>query len=719
MVCKNGIIWNINVGMGNNMKRYAVFISCEEYKEFDDIAFCHSDSVLMENTLVEYCDYDRKDIQLLLIYVDAFENDVTYLYKTISDIIDRMEKEDTFLFYFAGHGMLYKEDEYLILPDTIQNDIESTALSLKNLNDILKKAKGNTFRILDACHSGKDVRGVRENGFIREIIKSSWATLASCSENECSYSDEKLEQGIFTYHVAEEIKKWELGKGITFEALKILICRDLQQWEKDKNNGQIQTPTLNGSIIGNVDFATRNEKEYEYALYDKETGMEQKKEVLEVNTELSIVKNQSMVLWEPNAGILIPKSADVVEILRNDVQLKERELKGIYNNYQNESYEFAAEPLWNRTMSLLRKRVLALGEEFVSEMVGIDKLEYVRELPEFEVINLAMELGFINNTGKMRLMHSYETITHYLQRDVEDEMTKSEVESIIRACVQYVLGIDESEIVFEYNDFRTSLKLEKFDKDSTKIEMLKNSPYFYKRTTIRTFVNLISTTEGAEFENVISNFDTVLSVVWDELSSDDKYFVGITYSKYVNKGDKAYIIPIKNALKKVGGFDYVPENLRSLSFVSVAKKVKGVHYAMNNFYNEPSVVIELGRMGSKIPRPAIKEVISATFMVLLGNAYGRSFDAVEPAKDILRKLTESDWIYYIEQCLPYDEEVLNKMQIGDERTGHWCEIMEEFEIDKYEFSNTKVKSFIRYSVKGDRKNVKAIAGAYLKKIGNI
>ena len=45
--------------------------------------------------------------------------------------------------------------------------------------------------------------------------------------------------------------------------------------------------------------------------------------------------------------------------------------------------------------------------------------------------------------------------------------------------------------------------------------------------------------------------------------------------------------------------------------------------------------------------------------------------------------------------------------------------MEEFEIDKYEFSNTKVKSFIRYSVKGDRKNVKAIAGAYLKKIGNI
>lgn len=702
------------------MKRYAVFISCEEYKEFDDIAFCHSDSVLMENTLVEYCDYDRKDVQLLLIYVNAPEYDVPYLYQIISDIIDRMEKEDTFLFYFAGHGMLHKEDEYLILPNTIQNNIEGTALSLKKLNNILRRAKGHTFRILDACHSGKDVRGVRENTFIREIIKSSWATLASCSENECSYSDDKLEQGIFTYHIAEEIKKWELGKGITFEALKILLCKDLQQWEKDKNNGHIQTPTLNGSIIGNVDFATRNEKEYEYVLRDRKISIGQKGEVLEMNTELSIVNNQSIALWEPNAGIVIPKSADVIEILRNNVQLKEMELKGIYNNYQNESYEFAAEPLWNRTISLLRKRVLALGEEFVSEMVGIDKLEYVRKLPDFEVINLAMELGFINSTGKMRLMHAYETITHYFEdREVKDEMTKSEAESIIRACIQYVLGIDESEVVFEYNDFRTSLKLEKLDGNTTKLEMLKNSPYFYKRTTIRTFVNLISTTEGAEFENVISNFDTVLSVVWNELSSDDKYFVGTTYNKYVSKGKKEYIIPIQNALKKVGGFDYVPESLRSLSFVSAAKKVKGVHYEINNFYNEPSAVKELGRMGSKIPRPAIKEVISATFMVLMGNAYGRSFDAVEPAKNILKKLTESDWIYYIEQCLPYDEEVLSKMYAGDARTGYWCEILDEFEIGKYDFSNTKIKEFIKYSVKGDRRNVKAIAGAYLKKIGSM
>ena len=70
-------------------------------------------------------------------------------------------------------------------------------------------------------------------------------------------------------------------------------------------------------------------------------------------------------------------------------------------------------------------------------------------------------------------------------------------------------------------------------------------------------------------------------------------------------------------------------------------------------------------MGTNISKPAIKECISATVMVLLGNAYGRSFEAVDPAMIILRKLSRSDWIYYIEECLTYDEEVLYKISAGD------------------------------------------------------
>lgn len=64
---------------------------------------------------------------------------------------------------------------------------------------------------------------------------------------------------------------------------------------------------------------------------------------------------------------------------------------------------------------------------------------------------------------------------------------------------------------------------------------------------------------------------------------------------------------------------------------------------MNNFYNEPSTIKELNRMETKIPKPAIKKCISA----ILGNAYGKSVDAIEPTEDILQKPFQSDRISII------------------------------------------------------------------------
>lgn len=114
-------------------------------------------------------------------------------------------------------------------------------------------------------------------------------------------------------------------------------------------------------------------------------------------------------------------------------------------------------------------------------MVGIDNLDYIHNLPAFEVINLAMELGFINSTGKMRLTHANEIVQHYLGRDVTEEMPQNESDSVIRPCIQYILGYEDSNIQIEYTDFRTSLKIENLVNNPAKLESLNTSPYFYKK----------------------------------------------------------------------------------------------------------------------------------------------------------------------------------------------------------------------------------------------
>lgn len=693
--------------------RYFVGLSCEEYCNYENISFCHNDLFLLQETLVDFCDYERENVYTQMVYLEADESNCKYWYSQLEDVCKKSTQYDTILFYFAGHGTVLGDDAFLLLPNSVPGDEINTALSLSKINTILKTAKGSSFKIVDACHSGLDVRGDIDAGFVSKLLDKSWATLASCSEKESSYPDVKKEQGIFTYYISESIKKWKKETEITIEELKVVVAGMMDGWCRE--TGLSQHPTLNASIVGIQSLAIRNNKISKHEVI----VVNEREEETKVKEEIQVVHTELPALWTAANGIQLPKKADVATVLACNVQLREKEIKGIYGLYTGENFEFASETIWERSILILRERVLSLGLEFVGEMVGLDNLEYVKELPAFEVINLAAELGFINNTGKMRLSHANELVQHYKGRDVDDDMPQNESDTVIRACIQYILGYDSSEITIEYGDFRSSLKYELFEKDSAKMEMLENSPYFYKKTTIRTLINLLSSTEGAEYETVSANFCAIVECVWDSLSSDDRYFIGITYSKYANQGNQTYILTFKRALERVHGFDYVPENLRSLSFIQAAKHIKSVHYAFNNFYNEPEAVKRLERLGNKIPKPAIKESVSACLMVILGNVYGQSYSAVDPVYQVLDKLDRNAWIYYINDCLPFDEEVLIRIKAGDERTSRWCVLAKKYNLNEIEIRDRKMQEMLDFSVKDDKNNIKAIAGMYLKKLSRL
>lgn len=434
--------------------RYLIGLSCEDYKYYKDISFCHADLMLLEDTLINFCDYNQENCDCKTLYVDADESNCDYWYKKLEEICKKATEDDTILFYFAGHGAVLDEDAFLILPNTILGNERNTALSLSKINAILKTAKATGFRIIDACHSGRDVRGNVSDGFVGRLmsVDKSWATLAACSENEYSYPDPDKGQGIFTYYIAEAIESWEKNKEITIEGLKVTVAELMAQWCKD--NDICQHPTLNGSIVGIKSMATRNDGESNYgiAVVDE---MENKTEMKE---EIAVVHTDMPVLWTAAQGIELPKSAEVPMILNYNIQLRDRDIKSIKGLYDAEQFEYASEIIWERSIQILRDRVLALGVEFVGEMVGLDNPDYVRELPAFEVINLAAELGFINKTGKMRLSQSNELVQHYKCQDIEEEMPKNEGETVVRACVQYILGYDNAEIRIEYGDFRNSFK---------------------------------------------------------------------------------------------------------------------------------------------------------------------------------------------------------------------------------------------------------------------
>ena len=264
------------------MTRYAFLIGCEEYSNFSNIAFCEADVGLIEETLLDYCDYEYKNIKRIFQYKDC-DDGPNIIYSKLQKMIDNTEKGDSILFYFAGHGVKEDEKGYLLLEDSKASDLQKTALDLAKINELLRKSNIDCFMILDACHSGIFSRNAFISSIIDIVSDTGCITLASCSANEESYSYQEMQQGVFTYYLCEEIKKISFGEPIFIENLKIKVCKSVIEW--GKKNSKIQTPTLNGQIVGNKAFAYRN--------YNNYTIIENSENVLDLLSIGSLNTNQT------------------------------------------------------------------------------------------------------------------------------------------------------------------------------------------------------------------------------------------------------------------------------------------------------------------------------------------------------------------------------------------------------------------------------------------
>jgi len=77
-----------------------------------------------------------------------------------------------------------------------------------------------------------------------------------------------------------------------------------------------------------------------------------------------------------------------------------------------------------------------------------------------------------------------------------------------------------------------------------------------------------------------------MPLLWPGLRDSEKWNVGLAYATAYDAGEVTVSAGLKKALLKVKGFDYVPENLRSHTFVKAAERLIEAHEGMNNFYNE-------------------------------------------------------------------------------------------------------------------------------------
>jgi hypothetical protein len=426
-------------------------------------------------------------------------------------------------------------------------------------------------------------------------------------------------------------------------------------------------------------------------------------------------------LWQGPNGLIIPPSAKHAnDIVPYAYYLTEKQKEQIISAFTMEAYDMAAEYAWKKAMVKLKETISTLGMKFIGEMLGRDDIKESSSienvLTDHTTIELAEQLGVIGKTAALKLRQANELITHYFSQDAESELDYADAFSIAKSSIQYILGEQNISVAIEFSKFRDRLLGETLKITDPQVEQLMESPLFYLRTTLTILLSSIKKDIGAKLEHALANFTLIIEPIWGKLAENDKWNIGTTYRDVTAAGNLIAASGLKNGLLKVNGFDFVPENLRSLTFKSLAKKVLETHYAYNNFYNEPAVVKQLASLGTTIPAPALTECMQAYLAVCIGNRYGVSTAAASIAADELSKITEARWIHYFSKIIQFDEVTLIKLDSTDSQIERFKRLLVSNNLDKFTLLPDKNQIIYNAIIQSKYSVVKRIADEMYNKL---
>jgi len=134
----------------------ALVVGVSHYKNIPRLPYPEKDIELMQEVVTKIMGVKRKNLFLLK---DPTKTEVISQIKKVTRLAGSYNNPKI-IFYFSGHGTAYakkgeKGEGYLLPIDADPEDISTTSISLREIENLLARAKGEKVVIIDACFSGK------------------------------------------------------------------------------------------------------------------------------------------------------------------------------------------------------------------------------------------------------------------------------------------------------------------------------------------------------------------------------------------------------------------------------------------------------------------------------------------------------------------------------------------------------------------------------------
>ena len=261
--------------MNKKERLYALFVGINHYQNpaVSDLEYAVADVEGLKNFMTARMGLSE-DNCISLVNPSSDDLDKIPTRKLLLEYLDKYSKapmgpDDTFIFYFAGHGYEKNETQYLLAVDSNPDSeelLEDTAVPIPRLRKYLKKVQaGNQLLILDACRNdphnlergagsnrtdgtvmARDIAVIAKDGQKNNLRK--FAIITASGEGQVSYEYPNGKHSWFCYHLLECLKN-EPGPLVDMLALNEKITQRMQEraWKELPTAGaQLPHITIEG-----------------------------------------------------------------------------------------------------------------------------------------------------------------------------------------------------------------------------------------------------------------------------------------------------------------------------------------------------------------------------------------------------------------------------------------------------------------------------------------
>ncbi len=230
--------------------------------ECPPLPLCKNDLYAMRNAFIQGLGVNSKKIHICgETGVVKKEN----LIFSIQTVLKDMTNDDTFIFYFTGHG----GKNCLVLSDGVIN--------LQELINIMDKIHTKSkIAILDSCHSGgfslDNVPVMDVDETIEHFAGRGFAVLASCGADQVSGFHKEREISLYTSFVCDALtSRFLIRKGKkSLEAINEAIFHFAEMSNRN-GTSNVQQPIFRSSIGGTIFFDVEEYNPYKVARIYEET----------------------------------------------------------------------------------------------------------------------------------------------------------------------------------------------------------------------------------------------------------------------------------------------------------------------------------------------------------------------------------------------------------------------------------------------------------------